>query len=403
MHCCRYLPGQTPHVPNTVAHTTMSEPHSASSSQHTAAPASVGSFRPVSLTGASFWPTMRKVAVMAASVDVLYFLLFISLGVPQLAWPNVSSVLLYAMVYVLILRRVNRLAMVLMWIEVLLHTTVGTLMIGWDSGFHYYLLLFIPAIGIGSSVRVASILLPTLLTCYLALNMLSLFAGPTTPLPETALVIVRWFNIIMVFAILSCSAILFRRRVQNTQERLSYLATHDPVTGLWNRRQFMAMAEHELARQRRTRSPLSIVVIDIHASNPAGAPHIRRVGDSALVHVAHSLRNSCRIDDIVARWDASEFVALVSCAALPEATLFAERARSAIEAAMANAPSHAASFSVSTGVTEIEVGEDFFTALGRADAAADASKPGRADQVSRRGGAASHSCNSTVLFAARRS
>lgn len=363
----------------------MSENHpaSASASQRVAPAATAESFRPVSMTGRAFWPTMRKVALMAAGIDILFFLLFAYLDVPQLAWPNVSSILLYAMVYVLIGRRANRLAMILMWVEVPLHATVGTIMLGWESGFHYYLLLFIPAIGIGSRVRVASILLPCVLACYLGLNTLSLFVSPSSPLPEASLMIVRWFNIVVIFAMFSSAAVFYRRRVQNTQERLSYLATHDAVTGLWNRRQFMTMAEHELARQRRTQEALAIVAIDVHMAGAAAA-QAKRVGDGELVRVAHALKKNCRTDDIVARWEATQFLALLSCATLPEAALFAERVSVAIEESLAGMRPADSYCIVSTGLTEIQLGEDFFTALARADAAAEASKHARLDPMNRR-------------------
>jgi diguanylate cyclase (GGDEF)-like protein len=377
----------------------MSETYRATSDQRRATAATAESFRPLSMAGAAFWPTMRKVALMAAGIDILFFLLFLHLEVPQLAWPNVSSILLYAMVYMLILRRANRLAMILMWVEVLLHATVGTIMLGWESGFHYYLLLFIPAIGIGSSVRVASILLPGVLACYLGLNALSLFVGPSNPLPQASQVVVRWFNIAVIFAMFSSAAIFYRRRVQNSQERLSYLATHDAVTGLWNRRQFMTMAEHEFARQRRTRATLTIVVIDVHAADSGGTPHARRVADRELVHAAHALKKNCRTDDIVARWDATEFLALLPCATLSEATLFAERVALAIEESLADTRAGSGCI-VSTGLTEIQLGEDFFTALARADTAAEASKQTRMGAMNRHG-SASHD-EAAALFATSR-
>src|SRR5687768_15040655 len=71
-----------------------------------------------SAAGMAFWPTLRKVVVIAASVDLLYFVLFLGIGVPELAWPNVSSIALYATAYALILRRINMLAIALIWIEV---------------------------------------------------------------------------------------------------------------------------------------------------------------------------------------------------------------------------------------------------------------------------------------------
>ena len=43
-------------------------------------------------------------------------------------------------------------ALLLIWVEVLGHAAIGSLLIGWDSGFHYLLLLFIPAIVVANHV-----------------------------------------------------------------------------------------------------------------------------------------------------------------------------------------------------------------------------------------------------------
>src|SRR5690349_21527893 len=110
------------------------------------------------VTGAAFWATLRTVIAAAMCVDVGYFAFFLYLGVPELAWPNLSSVGLYAFAYLLLQRRSNRLAVGLVWLEVLLHSAAGSLLIGWDSGFHYYLLLFLPMIGIGSRGRATLVL-----------------------------------------------------------------------------------------------------------------------------------------------------------------------------------------------------------------------------------------------------
>ena len=88
----------------------------------------------------------RRVTVMAAGVDLAFVFLFLAFGSPLLAWLNVVSITMYAVAYWLLGRRINGPAVVLIWIEVLGHAAIGTLLIGWDSGFHYYLLMFIPAI-----------------------------------------------------------------------------------------------------------------------------------------------------------------------------------------------------------------------------------------------------------------
>jgi diguanylate cyclase (GGDEF)-like protein len=162
------------------------------------------------------------------------------------------------------------------------------------------------------------------------------------------------------------------------------MATHDAVTGLWNRRQFMTMAEHEFARQRRAPATLTIVAINVHVADSSGASQTSRIGDADLVQAAHALKTNCRTIDIVARWDATEFLALVSCASLPEAALFAERVGTAVEEAILHR-SPGANYIVSTGLTEVHLGEDFFTALARVDAAAEDSKQARLQSMHRYG------------------
>ncbi|MEF9672713.1 hypothetical protein QNM99_12235 [Pseudomonas sp. PCH446] len=68
------------------------------------------------------------------------------LGSPVLAWVNVISVAMYVYAYRAFSQRRNRLAILLIRTEVLVHAGLGTVLIGWESGFHYFLLMFIPAL-----------------------------------------------------------------------------------------------------------------------------------------------------------------------------------------------------------------------------------------------------------------
>ena len=99
-----------------------------------------------SLVGKAYWVTLQRVTLIAAAIDVGYILLFMGLGSRPLAIVNFLSIAMYLGAYRLIQKRYNAAALVLIWVEVLGHAALGSLLIGWDSGFHYYLLLFIPAI-----------------------------------------------------------------------------------------------------------------------------------------------------------------------------------------------------------------------------------------------------------------
>jgi diguanylate cyclase len=323
-----------------------------------------------SAAGMAFWPTLRTVVVIAGIVDVLYFALFLGIGVPELAWPNVSSIVLYATAYVLIRRRINMLAIALIWIEVVLHAAAGTLLLGWESGFHYYMLLFVPAIAIGSERRYCAVLLPLVFICYLGLDISSYLVGPTNPIREPALAAVRWTNIAIVFTIFAYASLRYRSLLRHAEEALRFTATQDPLTGLANAHQFMVMAEHETARQRRNSTSLSIVIVGIDGMKKANVNFGREAGDRLLAEVGHVLRNNCRLEDVVCRWGGDEFAVLMPETAWQQAAAVAERIRRAAEAdSTVEERSALPHCTISIGVSELLPQERFHDAFARAESA----------------------------------
>jgi diguanylate cyclase len=322
-----------------------------------------------SLAGRAFWTMMRRVVILAACVDVMFFVLFRVLDSPLLAWLNVLSVAMYAVAYALIVRRANIAALVLIWLEVLGHAAAGTLLIGWESGFHYYLLMFIPAIVVSSTRGQAFMLVTALLTFYLGLDAVSRTIGPITPLPLRGLVTVKWINIAIVFAMFSTLAGFYVGTVLRAEKRLHLLATRDPLTGLFNRRHFNALAEHVVARSRRAGGPVSLVLADIDYFKRINDARGHDAGDNVLLHAGELLRQVCRDQDVLARWGGEEFLVLLPDTDTPGATAAAERMRQAAEA---SAVRHAGSdirFTISCGATQLRAGESLGDAVVRADRA----------------------------------
>jgi hypothetical protein len=136
-----------------------------------------------SLVGKAYWVMLQRVTLIAAAIDVGYILLFMGLGSRPLAIVNFLSIAMYLGAYRLIQKRYNAAALVLIWVEVLGHAALGSLLIGWDSGFHYYLLLFIPAIVVANTRGYAAPLVLALLAYYLGLQALCSHWGPLDPLP----------------------------------------------------------------------------------------------------------------------------------------------------------------------------------------------------------------------------
>jgi diguanylate cyclase (GGDEF)-like protein len=103
-------------------------------------------------------------------------------------------------------------------------------------------------------------------------------------------------------------------------EQMRFLADHDPLTDLLNRRSFVRELESEVARARRYEHPLAVLVFDFDELKTLNDTHGHAAGDAALQHVAVTLKRIMRGSDHAFRIGGDEFAAL-----LPEAT--AEDAR----------------------------------------------------------------------------
>lgn len=77
-----------------------------------------------------FWLMCRRVCIMAACVDVGLFMIFQHINSPILSWVNAAGVTMYTIAYQALKRRRNQLALTMIWMEVLTHTAMGTLMRG---------------------------------------------------------------------------------------------------------------------------------------------------------------------------------------------------------------------------------------------------------------------------------
>lgn len=66
---------------------------------------------------------------------------------PPLAWlanPRLGSFALYLLVYQLLRKRYNKIAVAVVWFEVFAHASFGVVVLGWESGVHTFILLLVP-------------------------------------------------------------------------------------------------------------------------------------------------------------------------------------------------------------------------------------------------------------------
>ncbi|HRP73981.1 MAG TPA: PAS domain S-box protein [Rhodocyclaceae bacterium] len=158
--------------------------------------------------------------------------------------------------------------------------------------------------------------------------------------------------------------------VKQSEEKLEYLAHHDPLTELPNRLLFTARVEHALDRARRERTSVALLFIDLdrfkNINDSLGHP----VGDALLEQAAIRLRGQVREDDTVARLGGDEFTVLLERLQHPEAagTIATKLIRAFDEPFLVSG--HQLHVSISIGISiSPDDGEDFSTLLRNADAA----------------------------------
>jgi diguanylate cyclase (GGDEF)-like protein len=120
-------------------------------------------------------------------------------------------------------------------------------------------------------------------------------------------------------------------RVQQANRELSDLASRDGLTQIANRRRFDEHLEENWGRQARSKSPLSLILLDIDFFKSYNDRYGHQVGDRCLQQVARTLEaNVRRPADLVARYGGEEFAIVLPDTPESGAVFLAETLRKAI-------------------------------------------------------------------------
>lgn len=145
-----------------------------------------------------------------------------------------------------------------------------------------------------------------------------------------------------------------------------FLATTDLLTGVMNRRSFIAAADKEMKRSERYGMPLSLIYCDIDFFKSVNDQHGHAIGDKVLKKFAKTLKENLRSNDYVGRWGGEEFIVLATEADLASAEKLSEKLRQKIMALSVHPVKQVTS---SFGVAQKKKDESFAALCERADQA----------------------------------
>jgi diguanylate cyclase (GGDEF)-like protein len=170
-------------------------------------------------------------------------------------------------------------------------------------------------------------------------------------------------------------------------ETLHRISTTDALTGVANRRNFDDALILEWRRAARSRTPLSLIMIDIDAFKAYNDVYGHQAGDECLRRVAESLQSHLhRAGDIVTRYGGEEFAVLIVGVERDRAGHVAELLRASVEAMNIEhrtfPTSNVVTISVGVATTVPERDRDAATLLKAADEALYAAKSAGRNRVS---------------------
>ncbi|MDY6943253.1 MAG: GGDEF domain-containing protein [Pseudomonadota bacterium] len=287
-----------------------------------------------------FFVTSQHVLLLGLILHLCFFPIFWTLAAWELATFNLVSIGAFFVALVLNKRRHETPALIIAVVEVTTHAILAVTLMGWESGFFYYILVPSPVVLLSPRWHlVARLSVPSLSAVVLvALHQFSATMTPKYELAEATTRLLYEFNLVSTVFALTYISFFYQRGAWDADEKVSALTTElqrlartDPLTGLLNRRAITELMTEEVHRYDRYRHPFVIVLADIDNFKRVNDRYGHKTGDAILKHVSQMIGTHARKSDQISRWGGEEFLMMLPNTNLHCAYQSIERLRKKLE------------------------------------------------------------------------
>lgn len=115
------------------------------------------------------------------------------------------------------------------------------------------------------------------------------------------------------------------------REELQLQATHDGLTGTWNRNAILDLLHREYDLAARSGNTIGVIMLDVDHFKRVNDTYGHLAGDQVLIEVARRMQQAVRSYDLVGRYGGEEFLVVSPDCNRQQIQVCAERIRSAME------------------------------------------------------------------------
>lgn len=277
------------------------------------------------------------VLLAAGAVATAVFIVPAQSGVAPIPAEHIRSMTIFTIVSVLLLvllRGRKQFFMPVVWlyeIASLLELASAMIYVPGDELRILWLFTNIPGTYLLLGRMVGTVITIFIVTC-LALGN-NYMAAPYSANALATAIISMIYSAAFFYAYASRSLNFFMR-MRDSNEKLNFMATRDPLTGLFNARAYYEICESLISLARRNNSPYAVLFVDLDHFKSINDTYGHAAGDVVLKSVADCLAKNIRQSDHLGRIGGEEFSIFLPNTSFDDAVMLAEHLRRSVEATM---------------------------------------------------------------------
>ena len=267
-----------------------------------------------------YYLASQQIFIAALVLHVFFLILFSRLKIVELAYFNIFSIAVYLVIIFINRRGLHPFALYLAYLEVNMHALYAVFLLGWDTGFFYYILAIGPMLFFYSRTSVLWKLSLSLISVLLLVSLYIYTLGNQHVYTLDSYISISMYvaNLACTFLFLAYMSYYYAQAAGNSESRLrkmsseyEKLATRDSLTGLLNRRAMHDKLEKEVSMFNRSDRPFVLVVGDIDNFKSLNDKYGHLGGDEIIRSVSEILLQGIREYDIICRWGGEEFLLIL--------------------------------------------------------------------------------------------